>query len=114
MVNSLEKNNYFLIALGAVPAAILRWQIDQIFIVNTIGCFVLGFINTLQISKKYKLIFGFGFCGSLTTFGGWSFQLFQLINQGLYKLFFLKSIIAILIGFLAVGSGHCLAKKFKN
>ena len=84
---------------------------DDVFIVNIIGCFLLGMINSLPISRRYKLIFGFGFCGSLTTFSGWSFQLFQLISKGLYKLFFLNLIFFVLIGFFAVGFGHTVAKK---
>ena len=105
--------NFFFISIGAFPAAILRWQIDEVLIVNIIGCFLLGFINSLNISKRYKLIFGFGFCGSLTTFSGWSFQLFKLINQGFYKLFFLNSILAVLIGLLVLFLGHLVGKKFK-
>ena len=106
-----QRNYPFLISIGALPAAILRWQIDDILIVNTIGCFLLGFINALSIPKKYKLIFGFGFCGSLTTFSGWIYQLFQLINQGLYKLFFLNSLVILIMGFIAVVLGNLLAKK---
>tara|TARA_Y100001968_G_scaffold305832_1_gene322134 strand:- start:183 stop:524 length:342 start_codon:yes stop_codon:yes gene_type:complete len=110
-MNSLVKNNFFVISIGAIPAAIFRWQIDQIFIVNIIGCFLLGFINSLPISRRYKLFFGFGFCGSLTTFSGWSFQLFKLINQGFYKLFFVHSILIVMIGTFACGLGHFFAKK---
>ena len=113
-MNRIFKNNFIIISIGAVPAAILRWQIDQIFIVNIIGCFLLGFINALTISKRYKLILGFGFCGSLTTFSGWSFQLFKLINQGFYKLFFLNSISTVMLGIFAVSLGHLLAKKIIN
>ncbi len=111
MDNFFKNNSFFWITLGAVPAAIIRWKIDEIFIVNMIGCFLLGFINSLLISKKYKLMFGFGFCGSLTTFSGWSLYLFNLISQGSYKLFFLNSILTVLIGCFAVGFGHLLAKK---
>ena len=111
MENLLNKNSFILISIGAIPAAIFRWQIDELFTVNIIGCFLLGFINKIYISRKYKLIFGFGFCGTLTTFSGWSFQLFQLLREGLYKLFFLNSILAVLIGFFAVGLGDWLAKK---
>ena len=107
----LNNNSFMLISLGAVPAAIFRWQIDDIFIVNIIGCFLLGFINALLISGKYKLIFGFGFCGSLTTFSGLSLRLFDLISQGLYVLFFINFILSVLIGFVAVGLGHFIAKK---
>ena len=111
MNDFFEKNHVFLISIVSFSAALIRWQIDQIFIVNTIGCFLLGFVNSLPISRKYKLIFGFGFCGSLTTFSGWSFQLFKLMQQGLYKLFFLNSILSMICGILAVGFGHLVAKK---
>ena len=114
MNSFLRNNNFILISVGAVPAAILRWQIDQIFIVNAIGCFLLGFINSLPVSRRYKLMFGFGFCGSLTTFSGLSFQLYKLISQGFYKLFFLNSILILTIGLLSVGLGHLLAKKIIN
>ena len=114
MYNFFKQNNFFLISIGAFPAAILRWQIDETFIINTVGCFVLGFINPLPISRRYKLIIGFGFCGSLTTFSGWSLQLFKLISQGLYKLFFLNIISTLLIGLIAVALGDFLAKKIIN
>ncbi|MBW3042859.1 fluoride efflux transporter FluC [Prochlorococcus marinus] len=114
MIELLKKNSFFLISIGAVPSAIIRWQIDNILIVNIIGCFLLGFINSLPIAKRYKLIFGFGFCGSLTTFSGWSLKLVQLINQGFYKLFFFNSILIVIFGLFSVAIGHFLAKKIIN
>ena len=115
-MNSLFKNNnnFLLISIGAIPGSIFRWQTDQIFLVNIIGCFLLGFINSLNISRRYKMILGFGFCGSLTTFSGWSFQLFKLINQGFYKLIFLNSIVLVILGIFAYGFGHLFAKKIIN
>ena len=110
MSNFFNKK-FFLISIGAVPGALFRWQIDSIFIVNLIGCFLLGIINALPISSRYKLIFGFGFCGSLTTFSGWSFKLFQLISQGLFELFFLNAVLIVLISFFAICIGDLLAKK---
>ena len=108
------RSNFFLISVGAVPGAIFRWQIDDVFIVNTLGCFLLGIINALPVKRMYKLIFGFGFCGSLTTFSGWSFHLFQLISEDLYKLFFLNSVLTLLIGFFAICLGDLFAKKVMN
>ena len=109
-----KKNNFFIISIGAIPAAILRWQIDQIFIVNTIGCFLLGFMHSLQVNRRYKLILSVGFCGSLTTFSGWSFQLFKLINKGFYKLFLLNSIFIVIFGIFAFCLGDFVAKKIIN
>ena len=114
MYISLKNNSFFLISIGAVPAAIFRWQVDEIAIVNIVGCLLLGFINALPISRNSKLIFGFGFCGSLTTFSGWTFQLFELISKGLYKLFFWNSVSIVVIGLFAVGLGHFLAKKINS
>ena len=113
-MNNFIKNEFFIISIGAIPAALLRWCIDDIFIVNMIGCFLIGFINTLLISRKYKLIFGFAFCGSLTSFSGWSLQLFQLIDQGLYRLFFLDLILNVLFGFFAVCIGYLFAQNLNT
>ncbi len=112
-MDNFFKKNFLWVAIGAIPAALLRWQIDEVLIVNIIGCFLLGFINGLNITWRYKLIFRFGFCGSLTTFSGWSFQLFQLIGNGAYKLFFFNLILALIIGLFSLVIGHLLSKKFK-
>ena len=109
-----KRNDFLNISLGAIPAAIIRWQFDEIFLVNIIGCFLLGFINNLTISQRYKLIFGFGFCGSLTTFSGLSFNLYKLITRGYYMLFFLNTISIVFLGILAVYLGILLAKKITN
>ena len=110
MVN-IKKNTFFIISAGAIPGALLRWQIDRIFIVNIIGCFLLGFFNSLDIQKRYRLALSVGFCGSLTTFSGWSSHLYDLFNQGLYKLFLFNLISSVLVGVFAIGLGHIFAKK---
>ena len=111
MFIDIKKNTFFLISIGAIPGALLRWQIDAIFIVNLIGCFLLGFFNSLAIQKKYKLILCVGFCGSMTTFSGWSLKLYELLNQGLYKSFLINSISIVIMGVFAIGLGQMLAKK---
>ena len=109
-----KNNSYFLVSIVAVPAALARWQVNEIFITNILGCFLLGMINASHISRKNKLIFGFGFCGSLTSFSGWAFKLFDLISQGLYTLVFLNSILIVLIGCFTYGLGHILAKQLNH
>ena len=111
MATDIKKNTFFLISVGAIPGALFRWQIDEIFIVNLIGCFLLGFFNSLDIAKRYKLTLSVGLCSSMTTFSAWSLSLFKLLNQGLYKLFLLNAISIVLMGVLATGLGHIFAKK---
>ena len=110
MMRLIKKNSFVLISLGAIPGALLRWHIDQIFIVNIIGCFLLGFFNSLAISKDYRLMLGFGLCGSMSTFSGWSYHLYGLFSQGQFKLFFFSSVLTVLIGFIAIGLGHIFGK----
>jgi CrcB protein len=107
----IKNNAFFLISLGAILGALFRWQIDEILIVNLIGCFLLGFFNSLDILRRYKLTLCVGLCGSMTTFSGWSSHLYKLLNQGLYKLFLINSISLVFIGILAIGLGHIFAKR---
>ena len=56
MNNFFKKNKYFLISIGAVPGAMFRWQIDDFFIVNTLGCFFIG-IALIIPNKKQPRVF---------------------------------------------------------
>ena len=106
-----KRNTFFLLSIGAIVGALFRWQIDEILVVNLLGCFLLGFFNSLAIPKRYKLTFGVGLCGSMTTFSGWSFHLYDLLGQGMYKLFLFNSISTVLMGVFAISLGHVLGKK---
>ena len=100
--------------MGAIPGALIRWQIDEVFMANIIGCFLLGFFNSCTITKRYKLILGVGLCGSMTSFSGWSLYLNNLLTQGLYKLFVIHSILIVLMGISAAGIGNNIAKKLNS
>ena len=76
-----------LVALGAVPGAVMRWQISAHFhdndvIVNVIGAFILGWLFGLPIRPKRQLLIGIGFCGALTTFSSWMVHCVTFISQG--------------------------------
>ena len=71
-----ELTELLLVAAGAVPGALLRWQValhlgDQNLLVNVLGAALLGFLAGLPAAPRRQLLLGIGFCGSLTTFSSW-------------------------------------------
>ena len=82
-----ELNELLLVALGAVPGAVMRWQVashlhDKDLFVNVLGAFILGWLVGLPLRPKRQLLIGIGFCGSLTTFSSWMVHCVTFIAQG--------------------------------
>ena len=76
-----------LVALGAVPGAVMRWQLgvhlsDKDLIANVAGALVLGLLAGLPARPRRQLLLGIGFCGSLTTFSSWMLDAVRLLASG--------------------------------
>ena len=87
-----------LVAAGAIPGALLRWQCERLgyaaigglrglvaadFVANMLGCLVIGLVVAQPPSRsRLTLWLGIGFCGSLTTFSSWILQLYLAIHGG--------------------------------
>ena len=82
-----ELQELLLVALGAVPGALLRWQLalylaDQNLVANTLGAALLGFLAGLPAAPRRQLLLGIGFCGSLTTFSSWMLDAVRQLGVG--------------------------------
>ena len=82
-----ELQELLLVALGAVPGAILRWQValhlgDQNLLVNVLGAALLGLLAGLPAAPRRQLLLGIGFCGSLTTFSSWMLAAMKHLSSG--------------------------------
>ena len=76
-----------LVAVGAVPGALLRWQValhlgDQNLLVNVLGAALLGLLAGLPAAPRRQLLLGIGFCGSLTTFSSWMLAAMKHLSSG--------------------------------
>ena len=85
-----ELQELLLVALGAVPGALLRWQLalhlaDQNLVANTLGSALLGFVAGLSAAPRRQLLLGVGFCGSLTTFSSWMLDAVRQLGVGEIK-----------------------------
>ena len=82
-----EIQELLLVALGAIPGALLRWQLsvlapDRNLLANVLGSLVLGLMLGLPFRPRLQLLIGIGFCGSLTTFSSWMVDCVSLIAAG--------------------------------
>tara|TARA_B100000674_G_scaffold58681_1_gene40807 strand:+ start:275 stop:652 length:378 start_codon:yes stop_codon:yes gene_type:complete len=83
----LELQELLLVGMGAVPGALLRWQLalhlgDQNLLVNVLGAALLGLLAGLPAAPRRQLLLGIGFCGSFTTFSGWMLAVTKHMSSG--------------------------------
>ena len=85
------------------------------FVVNIAGCFILGFLFALFVSKPeinpaLKLALTVGFCGGLTTFSTFSLELFEMLKNAQYMQVLVYLVSSLAVGLLAVWIGVNSAK----
>ena len=78
-----------LVAIGAVPGALIRWQAAGVYfgdgdnvVVNVAGAFILGLIVGRGVDARWQVLIGTGFCGSLTTFSSWMLAAMKHLSAG--------------------------------
>ena len=76
------------------------------FLANIIGCFILGvvfavFMARVDISSELKLFMSVGFCGGLTTFSTFSWELITLFPQNWF-LTILYGSLSLFLGLVSV------------
>ena len=118
-----ELRELLLVALGAIPGALLRWQSSvQLgpwlggsagadLLVNVLGSFVLGFLaGPIPMRTGLLLLLGIGFCGSLTTFSSWMLDVVKLLEGGQPLGALLLVLVSLVMGLAAAGGGLGLSR----
>ena len=114
-----ELQELLLVGLGAVPGALLRWQVslhwaDRHVLVNVVGAALLGLLAGLPAAPRRQLLVGIGFCGSLTTFSSWMLDAMRLISVGKGVEAFGLMGITLGLGVGAASLGMFVGCKYKN
>jgi CrcB protein len=115
---SFELRELVLVAIGAVPGALLRWQsgvqlgphlggsAGADLLVNLVGSFVLGFLaGPIPRRTSLLLLLGIGFCGCLTTFSSWMLDVAKLIQAGRPLWGLLLIVGSLVLGLLSAAGG---------
>ncbi len=79
------------------------------FLVNIVGAFLLGIVVAYFQKEEYSnsllLFLGVGFCGGLTTFSTFIFELLTALKNDQWKEFTIYLISSIIIGLLSAYIG---------
>jgi CrcB protein len=122
-----EVRDLALVACGAIPGALLRWQLEQLaqasggglraitaadLLANLIGCLLIGMLLA-QPPRRARLYLwgGIGFCGSLTTFSSWMLELVKGLDAGKPLEVLAVLAVSLLGGLALVQVGAALANR---
>lgn len=86
------------------------------FIVNVLGCFLIGIFYGLSKQQEWftptlSLLLATGFCGGFTTFSSFAYENINLLQTNNYWLFAVYSIISFSLGLIAVFGGLTLVRE---
>ena len=101
-------------AFAQLGSRFSSWKIPWMtYLVNILGSFLIGllFVRFAPQSENYK-IFATGFCGGLTTFSTYNFELFAMLEDHEYKTFAEYFLLSYGLGFLALILGILLGNFF--
>lgn len=119
-----EVRELMLVAAGAIPGALLRWQfegqgvaaigglkgqIEGDIVANLLGCLLIGLLYSRPRAPQRLLLWGaIGFCGSLTTFSAWMLALVRALDRGAPLAALSVLLSSLLGGLLLVSLGRAL------
>lgn len=121
-----EIRDLALVGGGAIPGALLRWQLGILspalapglgswvgadFLANMAGCLVLGLVLAPNPPRpRLVLAAGIGFCGSLTTFSSWMLELALDLRSGESAAAAATLLLSLLGGLALVSLGQRLGR----
>jgi len=75
-------NNFIYINIAAYLATFLRITINNNFFISIIGSFLVGFFINRRLSDSTEKILLSGFFSCFTSFSGFIYFLYTILNQG--------------------------------
>lgn len=119
---------FFLISIGAIIGANLRYLVAQYvaarlgsafpfgtLIINISASFILGLFliwttERVLVDPRWRLFVAVGFCATYSTYSSYAFETFALFERGAFWMALLNIVGTNLICFIAVVLGAALAR----
>ena len=122
-------SKYLLIMLGGAVGSLCRYQMQGwaqtwiagtfpigTLLVNVVGCFVIGvlnsaFIGPFPIRPEYRVGVVVGILGGFTTFSSFGWETLSLADDGQQSTATLNIVLSVVLGLVAVWTGSRLTQR---
>jgi len=104
-------NNFIYILLAGYFATFLRITINNNFFVSIIGSFLVGFFISRKLSYATEKILLSGFFSCFTSFSGFIYFLYKILNQGDWIKFIIFFNLIIIVNLFTMVFGFWLSRK---
>ena len=107
----MKIRSFIYILLACYFATLLRIFIDNNFIVSVIGSFFCGFVIAKKLTYSKEKIILSGFFSCFTSFSGFIYLLYKILNQGDWIKFIISFNFIIIINLLIMYFGFWISRK---
>ena len=107
----MKIKNYIYITLACYAATFLRLLINNNLIVSIIGSLCLGFVIAKKVSYSKEKIILSGFFSCFTSFSGFIFFLYKILNQGDWIKFIICFNLIIILNIFIMYFGFWIRRK---
>ena len=107
----MKIKNFIYVLLAAYLATFLRLTINNNFLISIIGSFLVGFSISRKLSYATEKILLSGFFSCFTSFSGFIFFLYTILNQGNWIKFLILLNLIIIVNLFTMLFGFWISRK---
>ena len=104
-------NNFIYILLAAYLGTFLRLTINNNFVISILGSFLVGFFISKKLSFSSEKILLSGFFSCFTSFSGFIYFLYKILNQGDWIKFIIFFNLIIIVNLFTMFFGFWISRK---
>ena len=97
--------------LAAYIATFLRLTINNNFLISIIGSFLVGFFINKRLNYPIEKILLSGFFSCFTSFSGFIYFLYKILNQGDWIKFIIFFNLIIIVNLFTMFAGFLISRK---
>ena len=107
----MKIKNFIYVLLAGYLATFLRLTIKNNFLISIIGSFLVGFLISRKLSYAAEKILLSGFFSCFTSFSGFIFFLYTILNQGNWIKFIVLFNLIIIVNLFTMLCGYWISRK---